>query len=149
MQARLLLTNIQNKIWKFDVILPQLPVMFIRILCALSKQLGLVMTMLNCFDHMQVNPARVSPCCTFRPTRWVPQRDISRPMSNDHVSTWTCSHCLQVHVTTWFGLCLHCTCTGVDRWGTGGRVPPLFRAGGQHSNCPPTFQFRKIARHIA
>ena len=33
--------------------------------------------------------------------------------------------------------------------GRGGRVPPLFSVGGQHRNCPPTFQLRKIARHIA
>ena len=66
--------------------------------------------------------------------------------------------------------------TGVNRWGTGGRgdggtggrgdggtggrggrgdgdggrVPPLSSVGGQHSNCPsPTFQFRKIAGHVA
>ena len=34
--------------------------------------------------------------------------------------------------------------TGVDRWGTGGRVPPFFRVGGQHRNCPPPhFSFQK------
>ena len=33
--------------------------------------------------------------------------------------------------------------------GRGDAFPPLFRVGGQHRNCPPTFQFRKIARHIA
>ena len=32
----------------------------------------------------------------------------------------------------------------------GGRVPPLFRVGGDSIGIiPPTFQFRKIARHIA
>ena len=39
--------------------------------------------------------------------------------------------------------------TGVDQWGTGGDAPPLFRVGGQHRNCPPTFQFRKMAGHVA
>ena len=40
--------------------------------------------------------------------------------------------------------------TGADRLGTReGRVPPLFSVEGQHRNCPPIFQFRKIAGHIA
>ena len=40
--------------------------------------------------------------------------------------------------------------TGVGRWGTGDASPPHFSGrGGQHRNCPPTFQFRKIAKHIA
>ena len=41
-----------------------------------------------------------------------------------------------------------CSGTDVDRWG-GDASSPLFCVGGQHRNCPPTFQFRKIAGHIA
>ena len=30
-----------------------------------------------------------------------------------------------------------------------GDASPTFQAGGQHRNYPPTFQFRKIAGHVA
>ena len=39
--------------------------------------------------------------------------------------------------------------TQTSMGGGWGDASPTFQGRGQHRNCPPTFHFRKIARHIA
>ena len=40
-------------------------------------------------------------------------------------------------------------CARASIGGGGGYASPTFQRGGQHRNCPPTFQQRQIRRHIA
>ena len=60
--------------------------------------------------------------------------------------------CIQCNIDrTQVGSARHFVCigTGVDRWGTGGTRPPHFSGWGDSIGIvPPTFQFRKFARHI-
>ena len=77
-----------------------------------------------------------------------PARFYHRSAVTAHAHAHTHAHA-RMHVNAHTCTRMH---TGVDRWGTGGtRPPPHFSGRGDSIGIvpPPTFQFRKIARHIA